>query len=83
MLSLLACSKPGGTWRAIQDVQVFKAPDEADELAFIVRQGGRCTLGQEQVAKAFMYRELTCPQGKGWILYQAGYPFVREDQALP
>ncbi len=30
-----------------------------------------------------MYREIVCQQGKGWILYQSGYAFIREDQPSP
>ena len=79
-LSLLGCSKPEGRWRATQDVSVFKAADEADEVAFILRKGEPCALGREQVVKAFMYREVNCAQGRGWTLYEAGYPFARESR---
>lgn len=79
-LSLCACSKPEGTWRAMQDTPVFTPADEADRPAFIARLGERCALGKELVVKAFMYREIVCQQGKGWILYQSGYAFIREDQ---
>ncbi|WP_169803998.1 hypothetical protein [Herbaspirillum rubrisubalbicans] len=58
---------------------VFKAADEADEPAFLLRQGETYALGREQIVKAFMYREVSCPQGKGWIIYEAGYPFVRKN----
>ncbi len=80
-LSLFGCSKPEGRWRATQDVTVFKAADEADEVAFTLRKGETCALGREQVVKAFMYREVNCRQGRGWILYEAGYPFARESQS--
>ncbi|UWE17981.1 hypothetical protein [Herbaspirillum huttiense] len=80
---LCACTRTDGTWQATQDVQVFKAADEADEMVFIARQVERCALGREQVVKAFMYREIACQQGQGWIPYQSGYPFVRERQPSP
>lgn len=79
-LSLLGCSKPEGRWRATQDVSVFKAADEADEVAFTLRRGETCALGREQVVKAFMYREVNCAQGRGWLLYEAGYPFAQESR---
>ncbi|MCP1576858.1 MULTISPECIES: hypothetical protein [Herbaspirillum] len=79
VLSLPGCSQPEGTWQATQDVTVFKAADEADEPAFLLRKGETCALGREQIVKAFMYREVSCPQGKGWIIYEAGYPFVRKN----
>jgi len=62
---------------------VFIAADETDKPAFIARLGERCALGKELVVKAFMYREIACQQGKGWILYQSGYPFIREDPPSP
>ena len=39
-----------------------------------------CALGREQVVKAFMYREVNCARGRGWILYEAGYPFAQESR---
>jgi len=82
-LSLCACSKPEGTWRATQHTPVFTAADETDKPAFIVRRSEQRALGRELVVKAFMYREIACQQGQGWILYQSGYPFVRESQPSP
>lgn len=79
-LSLFGCSKPEGRWQATQDVSVFKAADEGDEAAFTLRRGETCALGREQVVKAFMYREVNCAQGRGWILYEAGYPFAQESR---
>ena len=80
-LLLHGCSKPEGKWHATQDVPVFRAADEADEVAFVVRKGETCALGRAQIVKAFMYREAACAQGKGWILYEAGYPFTQEHPA--
>ncbi len=79
MTLLPSCKKPEGKWEALEDVRVFKEADEADELKFIVEKGGICELGGERVVKSFMYREIACNQGTGWIAYEGGYPFRKMD----
>lgn len=75
LLSLLlsACTASPQSWRARQDVSVFAAADDRDQLLFTVKKGDICKLGREQVAKIYQYREIECKQGRGWIAYP--YPF--------
>lgn len=76
-LLLVGCEKPSGKWEATQDVSVFKEANDADELKFVVQKGEICALGREQIAKAFMYREVHCDAGSGWIINSGGYPFKK------
>jgi hypothetical protein len=76
---LLGCQKPGGRWRATEDVTVFKDANEANELQYIVKKGDVCALGKERVVKVFMYREIVCGQLEGWVMYDRGYPFEKMD----
>jgi hypothetical protein len=74
-LLLLGCQQPAGRWEALSDVRVFEEANDADKLKFILSKGEICSLGREQIAKAFMYREIRCAQGTGWVIYEGGYPF--------
>ena len=74
LLTLLsACQQPSGKWVALQDTNVYKHPDDADVIIFSVKKGDVCALGQERMAKIYLYREIKCKQGVGWISYP--YPF--------
>ena len=79
MALLPGCKKPDEQWEALEDVPVFKEANEADEVKFILNKKATCALGEERVAKAFMYRKVECSQGTGWIVYKGGYPFKRVD----
>ena len=68
-----------GRWETLENTQVFKEANEADALKFVLRKGSTCALGAERVVKAFMYREIECSQGTGWIAYEGGYPLRKVD----
>lgn len=78
-LFAFGCQKPAGRWRALEDVSVFCDANEANEIKFTVKKGDICALGQERVVKIFMYKEIACDQGNGWIMYSNGYPFEKLD----
>lgn len=79
LVVLLGCEKPGGRWRALEDVPVFKDANEEDQFKFTVEKGEICALGQERVVKVFMYKEISCDKGRGWVMYSKGYPFEKID----
>ena len=79
MVMLPGCQQPDGTWEALENIPVFKEANEADALKFVLRKGSTCALGAERVVKAFMYREIECSQGTGWIAYEGGYPLRKVD----
>lgn len=76
---LFGCQKPSGRWEVVKETPVFKKADEADEIHYVLEKGEVCALGVEQVVKVFMYRQVSCPKGEGWIRYDGGYPVRRID----
>lgn len=72
---MTGCQKPSGQWEALRDVPVFKDANDADELKYVVKKGEVCALGKERIAKEYMYREIRCDQGEGWIAKESQYPF--------
>lgn len=79
LVLLAGCERPSGRWRAIEDVPVFKDADEANQLEFTVEKGGVCALGHERAVKVFMYKQISCDRGVGWVMYSNGYPFEKID----
>ena len=76
---LFGCQKPSGRWEALEQIPVFKKADEADEIKYVLEKGEVCALGAEQIVKVFMYRQVSCRKGKGWIRYDDGYPLRKID----
>lgn len=79
LIFMAGCQKPSGKWEAQKDVAVFKDANEADKLKYTIKKGEVCALGREQVVKVFMYREVSCDKGDGWLVYKGGYPFEKID----
>jgi hypothetical protein len=76
-LFLLGCEKPSGKWQALKDTPVFNEAEDLEETKYTVKMGEICALGREQVAKIYMYRQVKCAQGKGWIMYEGSYAFQK------
>lgn len=75
VLCLVGCENPSGQWQALKDVAVVGSAEDLEEPIYIVKKGELCALGREQVAKIYMYRQVECIQGKGWVMYEGDYPF--------
>lgn len=69
LLATLGCSQPpNGRWEATQSVDVLLKKGDPQTVAFVLNAGDVCALGQQwSFEKELRYKEVICPQGKGWI----------------
>lgn len=69
LLATLGCSQsPSGRWEATQSVYVLLKKGDPQTVAFVLNAGDVCALGQQwSFEKELLYKEVICPQGKGWI----------------
>jgi hypothetical protein len=67
---MCACSEqPPELWIAKEDVPAYRSKsDSFDKIYFVIKPGDACVKLQEYMDKDFLYTELLCKKGQGWIV---------------